>query len=303
MEFTVNCASCKKQFIVDAKPGQKLKCQCPYCQQYVVVTIPKDKGGEMTSDNSNTGNDKEQDDNRATQKKTSGKAWKIALTAIIVLLFGAVFGYLLVENQAYHHILRTNNTDEVRAYMRSYPIVMPSHSEAASARLTELLSDSVDFKAATSAKACQRYLSRHPQGLHLREVNQLLEKYLIDEQMQREKAEEERMEAEDRAKRLIWTNRFNDIVTDVCFRREQGNFTYPLVLRFKPCNEYGSGEVLLVVENRRVLRYQAQENMTVDIGNGMMTLTYKDKYFEAVYNKSGQIYKLMPDYNTLDYDF
>lgn len=286
MEYTINCASCHKQFVVDGKAGQKLKCQCPYCEQYVVVTIPK-----------------ETSEGTEPEPKKSYKTLKITLIAIFVALFGTVFGYMLFENQAYRHMLRTTNTEEVREYMRKYPIVLPSHSEAASDRLAELLSDSVDFKAATSAKACQHYLDKHPQGLHLREVNKLLEKYLIDEQLEREKLEEEQQEAADRAKRLIWTNRFNDIVTDVCFRREQSNFTYPLVLRFKPCDEYGTGEVLLVVENRRVLRYQATEDMTVDIGNGMMTLTYKDKYFEAVYHKSGQVYKLLPDYNTLDYDF
>lgn len=233
----------------------------------------------------------------------SGKGWKIALTALLVVLLGSVFTYLIFENQAYRHMLRSTSTAEVRGYMESYPLVFPSHSEAASDRLEELLSDSIDFKAATSAKACQRYLDRHPQGKHLREVNQLLEKYSIEEQLQREKADEEREEAADRAKRLVWTQKFNDIVTDVCFCREKGNYTYPLVLRFKPCDEYGAGEVLLVVENRRVLHYQADENMNINVGNGMLTLKYKDGYYEAVYNKSGQTYKLEPNYDTLEYDF
>lgn len=97
----------------------------------------------------------------------------VLLATLFILGGGAAWFFtqqFRLERAAFEQVRHSENIEELERFLTTKMYMPAEHRRIAEARIARLLSDSVDFAAATTVEACEHYLTAHADGHHVAEV-------------------------------------------------------------------------------------------------------------------------------------
>lgn len=125
-----------------------------------------------------TTRERQHSDSDTPPRRKKGCGFGSVLVTLILILGGGAAWFFTqqfrLERAAFERIRHSNSTSEIEAFLATRMYMPDEHRRTAISRINFLKSDSVDFVNATTIEACERYLTIHPEGKHVAEVQSRL---------------------------------------------------------------------------------------------------------------------------------
>lgn len=130
------------------------------------------------------------------------KTMKTRLFLLSVLTI-AVMSSCKNEAESYNKAMASNSIETLQVYLEDFPDAPAEHADSVALRIEELVADNANYESFTSAMdivqkydAAEYYSMMHPEGLHIKEINQYIEKSAEEYEKVKEQRLQARLQAE-----------------------------------------------------------------------------------------------------------